>query len=133
MGLYHRGRVWWIDFYDQKRNRIQESSHSSNRRLAEKLLDLRKGEVLRGVFQPPVKKTLAEFGDRYMEHAKANKRSRLRDQQMLGHLKEFFGAERQLSEVGDLGDNLVTIPPPVPLKAARLSPSACLTTLAVSS
>lgn len=100
MGLYQRGRVWWIDFYDQNRNRIQESSHSSNRRIAEKLLDLRKGDVLRGVFRPPVKITVAEFGERYMEHAKANKRSWLRDQQMLEHLKKFFGAERQLSEVG---------------------------------
>ena len=100
MGLYKRGRVWWIDFYGQNRNRIQESSHSSSRRYAEKLLNLRKAEVLRGVFRPPVKVTLAEFGKRYMEHAKANKRSWLRDKQILEHLTKFFGTERQLSGVG---------------------------------
>jgi len=34
-----------------------------------------------------------------MEYAKANKRSWLRDQQMLVHLKEFFGANRQLADI----------------------------------
>ena len=34
-----------------------------------------------------------------MEYAKANKRSWLRDEQMLVHLKEFFGAERQLADI----------------------------------
>lgn len=24
-GISRRGRIWWIDFYDQNRNRIQES------------------------------------------------------------------------------------------------------------
>jgi integrase len=34
-----------------------------------------------------------------MEHAKANKRSWLRDEQMLGNLEGFFGKERQLSDI----------------------------------
>jgi len=63
-------------------------------------LNLRKSEALRGVFRRPVKITLAEFGRRYMEHAKASKRSWLRDQQMLEHLQEFFGVERQLADIG---------------------------------
>ncbi len=99
MSIYQRGQVWWIDFYDQNRRRIQESSHSSNKRDAESLLTLRKAEVLRGVYKQPVKITLGEFGKRYMEHAKANKRSWLRDEQMLDHLKKFFGSERQLTEI----------------------------------
>ena len=100
MSIYRRGRIWWIDFYDQKRNRVQESSQSTNKRDAERLLNLRKSETLRGVFRRPVKVTLAEFGKRYMEHAKANKRSWLRDEQMLEHLQKFFGAGRQLSDIG---------------------------------
>lgn len=99
MSTYQRGRVWWIDFYDQNRNRVQESSQSTNRRDAERLLSLRKSEALRGVFRRPVKITLAEFGKRYMEHAKANKRSWLRDEQMLEHLQGFFGENRQLSDI----------------------------------
>ena len=83
MGVFKRGKVYWIDFYDQNRKRIQESSHSSNLRDAENLLTLRKAAVLRGVYKQPVKITFGDFGKRYMEHAKTNKRSWLRDQQML--------------------------------------------------
>ena len=91
--------MWWISYYDQHRSRIQESSHSSIKRDAERLYALRKSEVLRGVYRQPVRISLEEFESRYMEYAKANKRSWLRDQQMLVHLKEFFRAERQLADI----------------------------------
>jgi hypothetical protein len=42
---------------------------------AEALFALRKSELLRGVYKRPVKITFSDFGQRYMEHAKANKRS----------------------------------------------------------
>ena len=42
---------------------------------------------------------LGEFGERYMEHAKTNKRSWLRDEQMLNPLCEFFGKGRPLTDV----------------------------------
>jgi len=51
------------------------------------------------MYKRPAKIAFGEFGTRYMEYAKANKRSWLRDQQMLKHLTEFFGSERQISEV----------------------------------
>ncbi|MFI5091984.1 MAG: tyrosine-type recombinase/integrase [Candidatus Acidiferrales bacterium] len=54
---------------------------------------------MRGLYKQPVKITFGEFGERYMEHAKVNKRSWLRDQQMLEHLCAFFGKERPLAEV----------------------------------
>lgn len=99
MGIYKRGRVWWLDYFDQNHERMQESSHSTNRRDAESLLNVRKSEVLRGIFRRPVRINFGEFGERYMEHAKVNKRSWLRDEQMLRHLQKFFGTERQLSEI----------------------------------
>ena len=99
MGIYKRGGKWCIDFYDQNHTRVQESSHSSRRADAEALLNLRKSEILRGLYKRPVKITVGEFGKRYMEYAKANKRSWLRDEQMLKHLGEFFGTERQLAEI----------------------------------
>jgi integrase len=99
MAVRKRARIWWIDYYDQSRVRVQESSHSSNRRDAVNLLNVRKSEVLRGVYKRPVKITFEEFGKRYMEHAKANKRSWLRDEQMLGHLEKYFGSERQLTDI----------------------------------
>jgi integrase len=99
MGIYKRGNIYWIDFYDQNRKRIQESSQSPHRRDAESLYTLRKSEALRGIYKQPVKISLGEFGERYMEHAKANKRSWLRDEQMLNHLCAYFGKERPLAEV----------------------------------
>jgi integrase len=99
VGVFKRGEKYWIDFYDSNRNRVQESSHSSSKRDAEALLALRKSEIIRGMYKRPAKITLGEFGTRYMEYARANKRSWLRDQQMLKHLANFFGSARQISEV----------------------------------
>jgi integrase len=99
MGIYRRKRTWWIKYHDQNRRRIQESSHSSIRHDAERLHALRKSEVLRGVYREPVRISLDSFADRYMEYAKTNKRSWLRDEQLLKPLKEFFRIERQLAEI----------------------------------
>jgi integrase len=99
MGIYKRGRVYWIDYSNQNRKRIQESSHSTNKRDAEQLLALRKSDVIRGIHKCPVRITLGQFGERYMVHAKVNKRSWLRDEQMLENLKKFLGTDKQLTEI----------------------------------
>ena len=99
MGVYKRGNTYWVDFYDSQGNRTQESSHSSSKRDAEDLLALRKSEVIRGTFKRPVRITFGEFGAKYMEYAKGNKRSWLRDEQMLKPLTAFFGSERQFREI----------------------------------
>lgn len=99
MGIYRRGGIWWIDYYDQNRERVQESSCSSNRRDAQDLLAVRQSEVTRGVFKRPVKISFGEFGKKYMAYAKTNKRSWLRDEQMLKQLEEFFGTQRDLSDI----------------------------------
>ncbi len=100
MGVFKRGNKYWIDFYDSNRSRVQESSQSSNKRDAENLLALRKSAILRGIYKRPAKITFGELSARYMEYAKGNKRSWLRDQQMLKHLTNFFGSERQIGEIG---------------------------------
>jgi len=51
------------------------------------------------VYREPVRISLENFADRYMEYAKTNKRSWLRDEQLLKPLKEFFRIERQLAEI----------------------------------
>lgn len=99
MGVFKRKRKYWIDYYDSQGNRIQESSHSSSKRDAEDLLSLRKSEIIRGTFKRPVKITFGELGIRYMEYAKGNKRSWLRDEQMLRKLTSFFGSERLVREI----------------------------------
>jgi integrase len=99
MGIYRRGKVWWIDYYDQNRMRVQESSYSSDRRIAQDLLSVRESEVLRGVFKRPVKISFGDFSQKYMEYAKTNKRSWLRDEQMLKHLQGYFGTQRDLPAI----------------------------------
>ena len=90
MALYQRGRIWYADFYNGK-SRVQVSTGAANRREAEKFLALRIAEVERGEFVKPARITLAELGQQYMDFAKANKRSWLRDQQILTHLNAAFG------------------------------------------
>src|SRR5258708_19787362 len=99
MGIYRRKHVWWITYHDQNRRRIQESSHSSIRRDAERLHALRQSEVLRGVYREPVRISLESFADRYVEYAKTNNRSWLRDEQLLKPLKEFFPTQRPLTPI----------------------------------
>ena len=99
MAVYRRKNTWWVSYHDQNRRRVQESSHSSIRRDAEKLHALRRSEVLRGVYREPVRISLEDFATRYMEYAKTNKRSWLRDEQLLKPLKAFFRAERYLADI----------------------------------
>jgi integrase len=93
MALYQRGRIWYADYYANG-ERFQESTGKANKREAEKYIALRISEVERGVFVKPVNITLAEFSTRYIEYAKAHKRSWKRDVQMLGHLQAFFAAAK---------------------------------------
>jgi integrase len=90
MAVYRRGRIWYADFYNGKA-RMQVSTGTANRREAEKFLALRISEVERGEFVRPAKITLAELGQQYMDYVRANKRSWLRDQQILAHLNCAFG------------------------------------------
>jgi hypothetical protein len=99
MGIYRRKNVWWITYHDQYRRRIHESSHNTIRRDAERLHALRRSEVLQRVYRAPVRISLEKFAERYLEYAKTNKRSRLRDEQLLKPLKEFFHVERQLVDI----------------------------------
>ena len=93
MALYRRGRVWYADYHADG-VRVQESTGTANKREAEKILALRVSEVQRGVFVKPVNITLPEFGERYIEYAKAHKRSWKRDVQMLSNLQGFFGPSK---------------------------------------
>jgi len=98
MAIYKRDRIWWIDFYDQNRRRVFESTRSPSRREAERLLAIRKAETERGQYQAPCKITVDEFAGKYLAYAKANKSSWDRDAGMLKHIRRFFG-RRRLSDV----------------------------------
>jgi integrase len=98
MGIYKRGRVWWIEFYDQNKKRVFESSGSTNRSKAERLLENRHTDIERGLYRGPCRITLGEFSEKYLTHAKANKSSWDRDSGMLKHFQGFFG-NRNLGEI----------------------------------
>src|ERR1043166_6176543 len=100
MALYRRGRIWYADFYVQGK-RVQESTGTTNQREAQKFYALRLADVERGAYVKPRKVTLSEFGEQYLDFAKVNKRSWLRDEQILEHLDEFFGAVL-LKDIGPL-------------------------------
>jgi integrase len=100
MTLYQRGRVWYLTFYVRGR-RVQESTGTSDRKKAEKFCALRLSEIERGVYSQSAKITLAQFGQQYTDYAKANKRSWLRDEQILKHLNAVLGSS-QLVDIGAL-------------------------------
>ena len=66
---------------------------------AEKFCALRLSEVERGEYPQSAKITLAQFGQQYIDYAKANKRSWLRDEQIMTHLNRSLGTT-QLWNIG---------------------------------
>ena len=68
---------------------MQESTGTANRREAEKFYALRISGIERSEYSKPIKITVCEFGQQYLEYAKANNRSWLRDEQITKHLNAF--------------------------------------------
>jgi len=100
MKLYRRDRVWYLTFYVRGK-RVQESTGETDRRKAEKFYVRRASEVERGEYSQSARITLAQFGEQYLDYAKANKRSWLRDEQIMAHLNAAFG-KTQLGDIGVL-------------------------------
>ena len=100
MKLYQRGRNWYLTFYVRGK-RVQESTGTADRRKAERVYARRMAEVERGEYAQSAKITLAQFGQQYMDYAKANKRSWLRDEQIMTHLAQAFGRS-MLNDIGAL-------------------------------
>jgi len=97
MALYQRGRIWYVDF-DINGQRVQTSTGTPNKREVERFMAK---HMVAGDTAKPVRISLEEFGRRYMEYAKANKRSWIRDEQMLKQLNGFYGPAL-LSDIGAL-------------------------------
>ena len=80
---------------------MQKSTGTSDRREAEKFCALRLSEVELGVYAQSAKVTLTQFGQQYMDYARANKRSWLQDERILTHMNMSLGAT-QLVNIGAL-------------------------------
>lgn len=94
MGIFQKNGQYFIDYYYQGK-RVREKA-GTNKRDAENRLAIRKAEILQGRYhiKQRSKMTFAEFSEIYMEYAKANKRSWLRDHTSLTHLVPEFGTKK---------------------------------------
>jgi len=88
-----KGLVWYAD-YSLNGQRVQVSLGKIAKAKAKEQLALLTADVVRGVYALPVKLTFSEMADDYMKYAKVHKRSWLRDEQILVHLSDPFGAKR---------------------------------------
>ena len=103
MGLVRRGQVWWMNFTYQGRQ-IRRSTETSDRKIAQRILDKVKGEVAEGKWferLPGQDNMFGELMEKYMkEHSARNKapRTHERDKSLKKHLIDFFG-NRPLMEI----------------------------------
>jgi len=93
MGIYKRGKTWWMSFsYDGRQ--VRRSTETDDRKLAEKIYHKVMTEVAEGKwFERPrdEEKTFGELMEKYMdEHSVLKKRSTSRDTASLKHLLPFF-------------------------------------------
>lgn len=106
MGVYYRKfrktgrRIWWLNYMVGGRQ-VFESSHSTSKRFAERLLAIRKAEVLEG--RHNLLKThcpkLGEWSEKYLEAVQhANTRRRYACSRVA--LISFFGAETPVNHIG---------------------------------
>src|SRR3990167_5333964 len=99
MGVYKKGKSWYINFYYQGQ-RIQECVGQASKTVAKEVLAKRKAEVIEGRYDlNKVKLTplFEVFCDQYLEtFSKQNKRpkSYQRDITSSKHLKAYFGGKR---------------------------------------
>ena len=101
--IFQRGKVWWIR-YSVDGKRYRESSGSTNRKKAEKLLERRRVEYEDGrLLTPTVKRTTFEDLARIIEddYAVNGRRSTARLKQALAQLRRVFGKSRAVSITAD--------------------------------
>lgn len=97
MGLYRRsdcGNIWWFDYMAAGRQ-IRESSGSTNKRVAEKLLALRKTQVLEERWNLPKSNAprLEQWAKQFLESIQ-HENTRERYRYSVDTLLEFFGNVR---------------------------------------
>lgn len=99
MGLYKRGRIWWVSYQLSGNRQARESSHSTNKRVAQNLLLRRRLEVFDGQWAFPVSKTprLDEWAQRFLPTV-AHNNTRERYEVSVKNLVEFFGSVK-LSQI----------------------------------
>jgi len=101
MGLFKRGRTWWISF-SHNGQQVRRSTETDDRKLAEMIFRKVMTQVAEGKWldkAPGEDKTFNDLMDKYMvAHSKPEKASWDRDERSLIHLRPYFGSYR-ISEI----------------------------------
>ena len=105
MGVYRRRdgrsnhRVWWISYMKDGRQR-RESSRSTNKKLAEKLLALRTAQVFEGRWSLPRSKSphLGSWVEEFLRSI-SHERTRSRYRSSINNILMHFGSSVRLSEI----------------------------------
>jgi integrase len=97
--MYRRGRVWWATYRDDAGRYRCESSGSTNRRVAQKLEDMRRAAVVEGRLRLPKSNppTLEDYANGFLETIKDAK-TNARYTSSVRNLVAFFG-KAKLSQV----------------------------------
>jgi integrase len=94
--IYKRGKVWWIKYYKNGKS-FRESSKTTKKMVAKKLLDRREGEIAQGKI-PGVqfeKISFDELAEDFLRDYRINqKRSLDRAERSVTHLKKHFGGDK---------------------------------------
>ncbi|MBI4641426.1 MAG: site-specific integrase [Candidatus Tectomicrobia bacterium] len=93
MGLYKRGKVWWMSFTYQGRQ-IRQSTETSNKKEAEQIYHVILGKIAENKWverESGEDKTFAELADYYEEGPFKESRSWPKVYRYLLQLKDFFG------------------------------------------
>ena len=103
MGVYLRGKSWYVDFYYEGK-RYTEKVGKVAKSVAEEKLDIKRSEVIRGEWKPKkVQVSFDKFKEEYLELTRGDKKpkSSLRDECSLKHLSKTFDS-KLLSEINPL-------------------------------
>ena len=98
-----RGRIWWLRYRMNGREH-EESSNSTSRRQAEKLLARRQAELAIGQFMAPDvrRTTMANLAQMLRDDYRVNgRRSLKRAENSLTHLLNYFGEARAITVTAD--------------------------------
>jgi integrase len=102
MGVYKRGKHWWVDFYVDG-VRVRQNTKATSKQNALDVWAKARAEAVEGKFDlQRVKRsaTLEDFAGQYLEHSEQNKKPSTyeRDCMSIKHLKAYFG-KRQLRNI----------------------------------
>ena len=97
MGLYKRGKIWWVQLTVNGRHPCF-STHTSNKRLAQKILDIRRAEIAEGRFPGILKShppTLTEYISQFLKsRTDLHRNTHTRYEVSRRCLEKFFSATR---------------------------------------